>query len=395
MPFNVGKPVKGKDFYNRDSDIKKAIEYIKGNQCFSVTGERRIGKSSFLGHLLSENVMKKYELNPNNFILLYINISKIQGCEEDFLNDIIQKLKNYVLVEISPDENPIEKEELRKLFERYVDHFSSLNKVIILALDEFEMALESYDDNFQYWLRAILQEKEKIMAIIASHKFSRHDTTAPTASPLLNIFVNLQLGLFSEEESRKMIIELFKKGGMDLEEAEISQLYRLSGGNPYFIQFIGMHYYERKIQKNKIIFEKFKNGMLIETEQQFESYWNNLNKNEQIYLINLVSKNIESNDYIENILQKRGFIDNNTVFSDLFAEFIKTKIESKKPKKEGIIVKVRKFFNKKVLKCIFFSFIAIAALIIYFYFNESIYVSLIPVAVGALLTVLFEHLLKS
>lgn len=339
--------------------------------------------------------MKEYELNPNEYIPIYLNVSKFRRSEEDLLNDIINRLKDYVLIEINLDETLIEKEELRKLFEKYVDHLSSLNKVIILAFDEFEVAIESYDDSFQYWLRVILQEKEGIMAIITTHKFSRLDKTSNRASSLLNIFVNLHLGLFSEEESRKMIIDLFKKGGMELDKEEISQLYRLSGGNPCLIQLIGMHYYKEKKSNQKIVFKKFKNNMLVETEQQFESYWNNLNRNEHIYLINLVSNNIKSNDYIKNILQKRGFLDNDAVFSDLFAEFIKTKIESKKPKKEGIIVKIRKIFSKKVLKYIIFSFIAALALIIYFYFNESIYVSLIPVVVGALLTVLFEHLLKS
>jgi hypothetical protein len=395
IPFNFSKLVIGKNFYNRVSEIKKAIEYIKGNQCFSIIGEKRIGITSFLFYLLSKNVMKEYELNPNEYIPIYLNVSKFRRSEEDLLNDIINRLKDYVLIEINLDETLIEKEELRKLFEKYVDHLSSLNKVIILAFDEFEVAIESYDDSFQYWLRVILQEKEGIMAIITTHKFSRLDKTSNRASSLLNIFVNLHLGLFSEEESRKMIIDLFKKGGMELDKEEISQLYRLSGGNPCLIQLIGMHYYKEKKSNKKIVFKKFKNNMLVETEQQFESYWNNLNRNEHIYLINLVSNNIKSNDYIKNILQKRGFLDNDAVFSDLFAEFIKTKIESKKPKKEGIIVKIRKIFSKKVLKYIIFSFIAALALIIYFYFNESIYVSLIPVVVGALLTVLFEHLLKS
>jgi hypothetical protein len=395
MPFNVGKPVKGKNFYNRDSDIKKAIEYIKGNQCFSVTGERRIGKSSLLNHLLSEHIMKNYDLNPNDYIPIYINISKIQGSEIDFLNTIIHRLKDHVSIEIDPDENLIEKEEMRKLFEKYVDHFSSLKKVIILALDEFEMALQSYDNNFQYWLRAILQEKERIIAIIATHEFLRHDIISQYASPLYNIFVNLQLGLFSEEESRIMIIDLFNKGMIELEEVEISQLYQLSGGNPYFIQLIGMQYYQRKRQESKINFKKFKNNMTIETEKQFENYWNNLNRNEQNYLKNLVSGNIQSNNYIENILQKRGFIDGDKVFSDLFVEFINNKINCENNEKEGIFIKIKKIFSKKVLKYLFFSFIIISALIIYFYFNESVYVPLILVIVGVLLTVLCEHLLKS
>lgn len=338
-PFIFGKPVKEEDFYNRKDEIEEAIGFLKKLQCFSIVGERRIGKTSFLQHILSKEVMEKYGIDPEGYIIVHFNMGSLFEITEDILiGAIVKRIREQTKIKIeagSASEN----------LEAYVEKLASDGKNLVIALDEFEIIAPILDDHFSYWLRFILQ-KSHVMAVIASQKTVRELGAGESASPLFNIFSNLFLSLFSREDTGDMIKKIFQKGSMKLEEDEISFLANLSGGHPYFIQLIGYHYYEerKRVPAQDINRMRFINRMMWQTRDQFDSYWKHLEDEERDFLIALTtSKTLKKSDHLAcTILERKRFIieenNRNKIFSLLFREYI----IRKNPKGDVKVSKIEK-----------------------------------------------------
>ncbi len=322
-PFNFSRPVKGEDFYNREKDIETAIGFIKGSQCFSVIGERRIGKTSFLQHILSEEMLKKHEVDTEKYIVVYLSVGSILNISKDrFIEKIVEKVEERTEIEIE-SENIFEK------FEKYIEALDKKGIVLIMALDEFETISSILDYHFSYWLRSIF-EKENVIAITASRVTIREISEEGMASPLFNIFGSVFLGFFSRNDTESMIKKMFEKGSIYLGQDEISFLADLSGGNPYFVQYLGYYFYDEKKnkKKEKVNHNDFERKMLDHLNPQFEDYWKYLAEEEKKYLLD--PKNVDNS--IEYILKRKGFLIEEKralkVFSKLFKEFLEKKSEN-------------------------------------------------------------------
>jgi hypothetical protein len=373
-PFRFSKPVKGEDFHNRKEEIERILGFIKGMQCFSIVGERRIGKTSVLEHVLSKGFLMEHGLDLNDHIIVRFSMAELHKItKERFVGKIVKKMEQYVQIETTSAD----------IFENLmalVDELTLNNRRIIIALDEFELSIHILDDNFLFWLRNILQ-KPNIMAITASRTTIRALSDDKPASPLYNIFMNITLGLFSEEETEKMITEIFQKGDKKLNKDEISFLSDLSGGNPYFIQLIGYYYYEERKKDEEVSQEEFKNEVLNQLKDIFENFWDHLNEEEKIILYN--PKKIKNNQTSYN-LKKKGFIIEKSgelrIFSPLFEEFIKSKIQNylqvkimEKRKEEEEEKPKKKIEEKRKIRFSFAAIMSISAFLIVIILSISIF----------------------
>jgi len=330
-PFIFGRPVSKENFYNRKEEVMAATGFLKKLQSFSVLGERRIGKTSFLQHILSQDVLRKYGIDPEIHIVINFNMSSLHEVTRDeFIGDIVERIEEQTQIEV-------ETENVFDTLKAYIKKLDLNGKNLIIALDEFEVIAPILNDSFSNWLRFIFQE-QNVMAITASREtILGLEESGGKGSPLYNIFTNLRLGLFSLTETRNMIAKMFRKGGIELEEEEVIFLADLSGGNPYFIQLIGHYYYEKKRKDKKVILSKFRDEMLDHAKDQFRGYWKHLTEEEKKSLFHLESS---KNDQISHNLKLRGFFIEKDqklkVFSPLFHEFIKMKIH--RPQREEILV---------------------------------------------------------
>ena len=324
-PFIFGRPVKKENFYNRKEEVDAATAFLKKLQSFSVVGERRIGKTSFLQHILSRDVLKEHGIDPEEYIAVNFNVSSLHEISRgEFIKDIVERIREQTQIEV-------EAENIFEMLKAYMKKLALSGKNLIIALDEFEVIAPILDDSFSHWLRFIFQSSN-VVAITASQTTVRElETSGGTASPLFNIFGNIFLKLFRRDQTENMIRKMFQKGGIELSEDEIAFLADLSGGNPCLIQLIGYYYYEEKKKNRKIIREKFKESMFPHTNDQFESYWKHLTKEEKKFLIHPENS---KDDQISRILERKGFIFMKEgkwkIFSTLFQEFVKNKARTDK-----------------------------------------------------------------
>ena len=316
-PFIFGKPVNRNDFYNRKEEVENAKGFLKRLQSCSGVGERRIGKTSFIRYVLSREILREYGVRHENHIIAFLSLSSLYEISKELLiGTIVEKIGEKV--QVGTNSTNVFDE-----FRANVRELTLKGKNLIIALDEFEVITPILDDNFSHWLRFIFQE-ENVVAITASQTTVRElETSGGTASPLFNIFGNIFLDLFERNETENMIIDMFRKGGMELEEDEVAFLADLSGGNPYFVSLVGYHYYEEKKKKRIVAPKKFKEDIFPHANDQFESYWKHLTKEEKKFLVH--SGKFEDNQ-IGSILKRKGLIslkgDRWEMFSLLFREFV-------------------------------------------------------------------------
>jgi len=322
-PFIFGKPVGKGDFYNRREEIEAAIGFIKRLQSFSVIGERRIGKTSFLKNILSREVLQAYGIDIETHVVACLGLSSFHKIsKESLISTIAKRIAEQTHIETN-SANIFDE------FKTCIKNLASNGKNLIIALDEFEVIAPILVDNFSHWLRFIFQE-ENVVAITASQTTVRElEISGGAASPLFNIFGNIFLGLFGRSETENMILEMFQKGGIGLEEEENTFLADLSGGNPYLIQLLGYYGYEEKKRSRGIIPEKFKESMVFHTNDQFESCWRHLTKDEKKFLVHAEKS---KNNQISNILERKGIIcvkkGKIEIFSPLFRKFIDIKVKT-------------------------------------------------------------------
>lgn len=368
-PFIFSKPVKNDKFYNRKEEIEKAMGFLKSLQSFSVIGERRIGKTSFLVHILSEERLSEHNIDPEKYIVTYISISSLYELTKNrFIKAIVEKIGEQTGIEI-------ESVSVFENLETLIESLASDDKNLIIAFDEFEVVAPILDD-LSHWLRYIFQSPN-VVAITASQTTVGELSPDSAASPLFNIFGNLTLGLFSREETENMIKDMFHKGEQELKEDEVSLLADLSGGNPWLIQLLGFHYYNRKMTKNK-----FEKKMLDQLKDVFEGYWKHLSEEEREFLLNVETSD---NNRVGHNLEKKGFMIRENgkwkIFSPLFQEFLSAKKEKeetgkileitekeKEEKKEGKFQKFRKSIKERLKRLSLLEIVGwtlIVAIIIY------------------------------
>lgn len=319
-PFIFGKHIEKGNFYNRREEVEAAMGLLKKLQSFSVVGERKIGKTSFLRYILSEDVLEAHRVDPESYVVIYLSLGGLhETSKESLISTIVKKIIKQTQIET--DSASVFDE-----FKTCIKCLALNRKNLIIALDEFDVIAPILDNDFSHWLRFIFQE-QNVVAITASQKTVRElETSQSIASPLFNIFGNIFLGLFEISEIENMIIDMFQKGGIRLQEEEVTFLANLSGGNPYFAQLVGYHFYEEKMRNRKIIPEKFKEYMLSHANDQFEDYWKHLSKDEKKFLVYAEG---HKDDQISSILKRKGFIifeyGKWKIFSSLFQEFINNK----------------------------------------------------------------------
>jgi len=329
-PFMFGMPVKGDEFYNREKETEKAVGFIRNCECFSVTGERRIGKTSFLLHVLSSKTLSEYDMGPENLVIIYLDMSRLHETTKDaFIGAIVEKIRKQTQIKVKPMN-------IFDMLITLVEELASNNKNLIIALDEFEIIMPILGE-LSYWLRSVFQS-QNVTAVTASRKTMAESCSDNSASPLFNIFGTLTLGLFSKEETENMIKGRFHEGGQELKGDEVSFLANLSGGNPWLIQLLGFHYYSKKIEK-----DEFEDKMLDQAKVIFEGYWKHLTEEERKFLLNVETS---KNEQVAHDLEKRGLVfregEGWKVFSRLFQEFLYRKVE-----KEGKISKFEEIGRKR------------------------------------------------
>jgi hypothetical protein len=173
---------------------------------------------------------------------------------------------------------------------------------IHLLFDEFERTAlnPSLGDPFYDALRSLSTQTVNISYVIATRVglAALQPSHGEFRSSLFNIFTNITLGSFQEDEVYRMIFDYFARAGLGLSQAEklcseSAFLYGITGYHPFFLQTLCYHLCQRldksgwprgrARQEALRAFER-------DSQPHFEHYWKSSSKEEQELMIKLADE---------------------------------------------------------------------------------------------------------
>jgi archaellum biogenesis ATPase FlaH len=340
-PYFNRNAIKDPDyFFGRLEEVKYIFSLLRNAQSCSIVGPRRIGKSSLINYVSDPKVMQSYDLNPDDFIFVPIDLEGLaELTQTDVFSMIIEEIRNRISVEELRRklENLLAKEQIRFLdLKNILKDISDQNKNVIFLFDEFELITsnKNLDSNFFSGLRN-LANTYNVAYITTSNSplleltFSRETL----GSPFFNFFTQIDLGLMTESEVNDLIMTPLKKLNVDFNDKINNFIKKTAGAHPFFIQIICFHLLNCIKENNAITDDNLKlinQRFTKEVNPHFRYFWGHLSEVEQSTLIEIL-KNRDSFDflknktYIDRLVRRALLQKTNTgykVFSIPFSNFI-------------------------------------------------------------------------
>jgi hypothetical protein len=313
----------------REAFLQKIFSRINASrsQSISITGDLKIGKTILLQQILNKQIQEKYIDHSKNFCFFYKNLKLHKS---DYL-DLIREIS----VSFSPD---IEKEKLvgDNVYNTLTEIISDKHqdKTFIVILDNFNVLTKdiSVPLDFFSFLR-FLANSHPMAYVISSVCPLQEMCVNPLVreSPFFNIFTNIELKTFTNEEGEKLVS--IYKGKLVYEI-----IRNLSGLHPYLMQqIISIMMDEDKSQNLENV-----KRMLIEENRNFvHELFSCYPEQYPQLLINLANgiKPTEREQYMVNKLNQKGYVNSDYSFTSALLQSVLRDV-NQDGKKDGVLRKL-------------------------------------------------------
>jgi AAA+ ATPase superfamily predicted ATPase len=291
----------------REASLQKIFSRINASrsQSISITGDLKIGKTVLLQQILNKQIQEKYIDHSKNFCFFYKNLKLHQSDYLDLIREII--------VSFSPD---IEKEKLvgDNVYNSLTEIISDKHqdKTFIVILDNF---ISSVCPLQEMCVNPLVRE-----------------------SPFFNIFTNIELKTFTNEEGEKLVS--IYQGNLVYEI-----IRNLSGLHPYLMQqIISIMMDEEKSQN----LENVKRKLIEENRNFVHELFSSYPEQYPQLLINLANgiKPTEREQYMVNKLNQKGYVNSDYSFTSALLQSALTDV-NQEGKKDGVIKKLLNWLQFK------------------------------------------------
>ena len=292
--FHRGAIRRADEFFGRDSEIAEILGLLRNRQSVSVIGPRRIGKSSLLLHLSRENVRENAGLAAPNALFVLVDCQELGGSPPEEVYDALYTGLLDAAEDTDVEITPSNRSGTYRTLDRALNQVSKAGASVVVLLDEFELlaANEQLGPYFFARLRG-LTTKYGLAYVTASQRplYAITADEEVLSSPFFNIFVTLQLGLFSEGEARGLLDARLAETEIDFDPSLCDYLLNLVGAHPFFLHVAGYHTYQAMQQGDGMASAearaKIDAAVEIESNSHLRYLWNNLTDEEQYSLATL------------------------------------------------------------------------------------------------------------
>lgn len=224
-----------RDFYGRRREVARLYARVAASppQSVSVTGERRIGKSSLLWFLAQPENTARQLPNPDQLIFIFLDFQENQDMNiEDFCAALLRPLKDRLASSNITSDNSYD------ALLKSVQQLDAQGLKLAVLLDEFETVTQNpnFNARFYAFLRS-LANRYNVAYITASRRPLQYfcHTKEIANSPFFNIFSSLHLSGLTLEEALELITAPSKAAGIPL-ESYADFLLEVGGTYPFFLQ---------------------------------------------------------------------------------------------------------------------------------------------------------------
>jgi len=243
-PYAYLGPCRPDMFFGREKLLREIL--LDNQQAFSITGGRRIGKSSVL--LKLKDMVEKGQYPQVHYFPLIIDCASYNTYHK-LLDEVTRKLlpEYYYKIKTTRNKNLVTE---KYSFDVVLSRSSGMKDMpILLLLDEIGPLIRNIkqsNDPFFEELRIVVNQK-KVKLVIAGFR-EVFDIVSNYKHPLFNLCEKKQLSVLSESDVYKLLTIPFRASNVIFETKNqiIKEIYTKTSGHPCFVQFIAKQLFQRR-----------------------------------------------------------------------------------------------------------------------------------------------------
>jgi tetratricopeptide (TPR) repeat protein/Cdc6-like AAA superfamily ATPase len=255
-PYIAGAPVLDETmFYGRESLVARMLSTLHRNSLM-ITGERRIGKTTFLHHL--SKVLASDQGGDWQFFPVFIDLQGVpeQSFFHAMMAEIVDALalseETRAALRLKPEPDGYEARDFSHDLKRILEELKTRTRrqvKLALLLDEVDV-LNEYSESVNQRLRGIFMKSfsENLVAVMSGVGIRRRWNSE--VSPWYNFFDEIELTTFTRDEAEALIREPVA-GVFRWETEAVERILELSGLRPYLVQKYCVHAVNRMLEEGR------------------------------------------------------------------------------------------------------------------------------------------------
>ncbi len=255
-PYIAGAPVLDDDmFYGREKLTARMLSTVHRNSLM-ITGERRIGKTTFLHHL--KRVLAEDEGGEWRFFPVLVDLQGVP--EQSFFHALMAEVvdtldlssETRAAVRFKPEPGGYDARDFAHDLQQVIADLKArtdLKVRLALLIDEVDV-LNEYSDSVNQRLRGIFMKSfsENLVAVMSGVGIRRRWKSE--VSPWYNFFDEIELTPFSREEAEALVREPVA-GIFRWQPQAVERVLELSHLKPYLVQKICAHAVNRMLEEGR------------------------------------------------------------------------------------------------------------------------------------------------
>jgi len=255
-PYIAGAPVLDDDmFYGRQKLTARMLSTLHRNSLM-ITGERRIGKTTFLHHL--KRVLAEDEAGEWRFFPVFVDLQGVP--ERAFFHALMAEVVDALelppatraALRFTPETGDYDARDFGHDLQRVVAELATRTdrKVkLALLIDEVDV-LNEYSESVNQRLRGIFMKSvsENLVAVMSGVGIRRRWKSE--VSPWYNFFDEIELLPFSREEAETLVREPVA-GVFRWQPEAVERVLELSRLRPYLVQKLCVHAVNRMLEQGR------------------------------------------------------------------------------------------------------------------------------------------------
>jgi hypothetical protein len=255
-PYIAGAPVRDQDmFFGRQKLLARILNVLHHNSLM-ITGERRIGKTTFLHHL--KGALERDEGTEYKFFPVSTDLQGVPeaGFFHAVMTDVVETLKprpeTLAALRYRGDDDGYDGRDFSHDLQRVIEELKTLTdrKVkLALLIDEVDV-LNEYSERINQRLRSIFMKtfSEHLVAIMSGVGIKRIWNSE--GSPWYNFFDEIELTAFTPEEA-EALVRTPVEGVFRYDAEAVERILSASGLKPYVIQKFCIHAVNRMLEDGR------------------------------------------------------------------------------------------------------------------------------------------------
>jgi len=255
-PYIAGAPVLDDDmFYGREKLTARMLSTLHRNSLM-ITGERRIGKTTFLHHL--KRVLAADEGGEWRFFPVFVDLQGVP--EQSFFHALIAETVDSLALapatrsemRFTPDARGYDARDFSHDLQRVIAELKTRTTrrvKLALLIDEVDV-LNEYSESVNQRLRGIFMKSfsENLVAVMSGVGIKRRWKSE--VSPWYNFFDEVELAAFSREEAEALVREPVA-GVFRFQPQAVERVLELSQLRPYLVQKLCVHALNRMLEQGR------------------------------------------------------------------------------------------------------------------------------------------------